>query len=139
MILCRPGPVFQADPVLDRDHKPSSRSQMRADPFQVVHKRIFRLNRKLRIFKYTDQSDQIILLRQLRLNILKISDQKMQVITVFMTIGIDQASLFRKIDDRHLPRLFTQSSGDRTRSCPDLQYIFTSVHRQPADDILPQI
>ena len=63
----------------------------------------------------------------------------MQVIAVFMTIGVDQAPLFRKIDDRHLPPLFTKSSGDRTRSCSDLQYIFTSVHRQPADDILPQI
>ena len=94
VILCTASPVFQSKTVFDGKNDLSARFQMTGNGFQKIHIRGVALNIVFPILKNADQSNVIILLRQRRLDLLKISHKYCEIFAVLMSPGIDLTSFF---------------------------------------------
>ena len=94
MILRAACPVFQTKTVFNGKNDLSVRFQMTGNGFQEIHIRSLALNIVFPILKNADQSNVIILLRQRRLDLLKIPHKYCEIFTVLMSPGIDLTSFF---------------------------------------------
>ena len=111
---------------------------MLLDNIQKALVRLPGFNIGLRILKYPDQADIVIITGQIRLNILKIPYMNRYIAGLHMAVCIDSAPLPGQIDAGHFPGLTRQSPRDRTAARPDLQHLVIAANRQPLHDILPQ-
>ena len=92
----------------------------------------------LSVFKHTDQADVVIILRQLRLNVLKISHMDRDIVTFAMPVGIDETALLRQINTGHTSRFPRQCPGDRPAAASNLKNLVRFLHRNPVHDIFTQ-
>ena len=105
MVFPAPGPVFQSEFILYGDGDMSFRLQMLLDNIQKALVRLPGFNIGLRILKYPDQADIVIITGQIRLNILKIPYMNRYIAGLHMAVCIDSAPLPGQIDAGHFPGL----------------------------------
>ena len=138
MILLTACEIFQPIFIFNRNDKSAALRQMWQKNVEEILIRCLSTDITLSVFKYTDQADVVIILRQLRLNVLKISHMNCNIVTFAVPVGIDETALLRQIHAGHASRLPRQCPGDRPTATSDLENLVRFLHRNPVHDIFPQ-
>ena len=96
-------------------------------------------NIALGIFKYSNQTDIVIVRIQILLNIFKVPNMNGNIIAIPMSISINQAPLLGQFYAGHFSCLSCQCSCNRSAAATHLQYLCCFVHGHPINNILAQI
>ena len=138
MVFLAAGKIFQAILIFNRNNDSTAFTQMRKQNLQKIFIRCIAANIALTILKYTNQTNIIIILGQIRLNVLKIAHMNRYILTFTMSISVDQTSLFRQIHTGHTAGFTSQCSGNGTTTAAHLQHFGILLHGNPFHNVFPQ-
>ena len=88
------------------------------NPVEIV-KGVFSADIALPVFEHADQTDKIIIRRQIRLDVRKVAHMDRHVLTVLMAVSVDQATFFRKVDAGYAACLLCKASRNRAAAGTD--------------------
>ena len=138
MIFLTAGEIFQTVFILNGNDDSALLRQVLLQNLQEILIRRLTAYVGLPILEDPDQTDIIIIGRQIRLHIRKIAHMDRHILTVTVAVGIDQAALLREIHAGHPACFFRQCSRNGSAAAADLQHLIRFFHRKEIHDIFPQ-
>ena len=137
MILRAAGKILQPEAVFNRDDDPAVLFPVREDFVQLILKGQGGMQVALRILKNADEENIIVVGIQVRLDVLEIADEDIDIFTVLVPVGVDKASLFGEVDAGDAFARPCERTGNRAGARSDFQDLLGSVEGNPADDVFP--
>ena len=138
MIFTAARPVLESELIFDCNHQTSLWLVMAVTDFHKILIGRCPANIRLPILKNPDQQHIVIILVEMRLNILKIADHDRDIVHVTVAVGIHQAALSRQIHTGDTARPPCKRACDCAAACTDLKNFICLFEGQPVDDIRPQ-